>query len=179
MKSKLFAATLITGSLLVPVSAFADVNVDNVQSKTVTKTHELPNGNTLEVGKKGQWDGEGNARGKRAFRVTDESGDVVRRGLDRGRKTDDGKVARTKKREFTDAQGNTYQKRARFQRDGQGNARAQRHGQKRNADGQVVARGKDRARKHSDGSYSRATNKRWVNANGNRQTKKRIRKSKG
>ncbi len=177
MKSTVaIAGLLVSGALLVPLSAWADVNEDTVNTKKVKKTYELDNGNTVEVGKAAQWDGEGNARAKRGFRVTDEDGDVIKRGVDRARKTDDGKMARSKRREWTDADGNTYQKRARGQRDGEGNARGHRQGRKIDADGNVVAKGRDRGRKYEDGSFKRKTQKRWIDANGNRHSKTRVRK---
>jgi hypothetical protein len=177
---KTIAVALIASSaLMAPMVSFADVNGDNVTTKKVKKTYVAPNGNTVDVVKAGQADGEGNARGVRAFRVTDEDGDVVRRGVDRARKTDDGKVARAKKREFTDADGNVYQKRARAQKDGEGNARAQRQGRRLDADGNVTGRASDRVRKSADGDFARKSNKRWVDANGNRHAVKRVRKSHG
>ncbi len=164
---------LIAGlSSLIAVSVQADDGVDKAKKY---RTFETENGNTVQVLKRGQRDDEGNARGSRRVRVTDADGELVAKGVDRGRKTADGNTARAKKRTWVDEEGNVTQKRARAQKDGQGNARAQRQGRKFDADGNVTARAKDRGRKHADGSWSRRTVKQKQLPNGQRVSKVRTR----
>lgn len=164
MKSSILVTSVLAA--VVSTGAFAD------SSKAVYKEHELENGNTVQVRAKGHKNDEGDAAGRRHFRVVDENGDVVRRGADAVRKTADGEVARVKKREYTDEDGNVYQKRARGQKDGEGNARGQRQMRKRDADGNVVARGRDRGRNFEDGTKVRRHHRQRQDANGNRHTRK-------
>ena len=145
---------LIVGALalVVGTAAWADPSVDTHSVDTVKghNTFETPNGNTVEVRRVGQTDGEGNVRAARQFRVTDEEGEVVARGADRVRKNADGEVTRATRRTRTDDEGNVRQRRARGHKDGEGNARVQRQRRKIDGDGNVVGRSSTRVRKHGD-----------------------------
>jgi len=142
MKTKIILASLF--ATFVGLQSFAA----DSEKRAVYKKIETDNGNTVQVRKKAQTDGEGNARAKRQYRVTDAEGEVVARDKDRARKDDKGKTARAK-----------------------------RQGRKMNEAGEVRARGRDRGQKNAEGERVRGTQKQWTDSRGNRHAKQRARKS--
>ena len=82
-----------------PATALAETRAAHAE-------HDLANGNTLQVRRQAAWDGEGNARARRGYAVTDADGNVVRRGHDRAYRTADGERGVAGRREATGADGN-------------------------------------------------------------------------
>ncbi len=71
-----------------------DALADEPAGKVIRNTHELANGNTVEVVRAGRVDEDGNKRGRAAYRVTDAEGERIAAGITRGRADADGNKAR-------------------------------------------------------------------------------------
>ena len=139
------------------LSAGAFADTDDITTERGHKSFDTADGRHVDVRGVRRSDGEGNVRGSRAYRVTDEEGNVIGRGRAQGARDADGSARVRRVGERTNADGNQVQRRARAQHDGEGNSRAQRQTRRRDADGDVVARRGDRVSRRADGSTQRRT----------------------
>ena len=162
-KLSLYAATFgtLSAACLIAVPTFGDVaNTDS------TETFSAPNGNTVEVRRVHRENEAGDVSKRRAYKVTDASGDLVRRGHDRARINADGTKSGAQRREFIDQDGNTYAKRRRAQADGAGNARAQRHVRVKDSEGKTTKRARSSGKKFADGSRIKRNQRQFTDAQG-------------
>ena len=157
--------------------------------KTVTRSHEKRNGNSVDTHKRVTIDENGNRRSARQFEITDPDGQKVAVGRDRDWEKDNGSTGSSQAAVRYDAEGNRVLKRRQEQTNADGDTRSRNGKAVRDEDGKLVAKGmngeanKDgtdyktqtRSRTKANGDSVSATRRGKIDADGNKTTVKQKR----
>lgn len=158
-RSSLIASTALTLCLFT-VGAYAEDGANIKGHKSFT----TEDGRTVDVVRGARRNDDGDAVAGRAYRVTDENGDVIAGGVDKAYRTDEGAKGVSRKRMRTNEDGATVVRGRTASTDGEGDVRVRRGYRVTDQNGDVVraarhcdVRASDGRRAHSDTRVHRAS----------------------